>query len=378
MVKPQFEVGPRARRQGRRRARRRRRAARRSSRWRARRARAGRRGARLRVRRGCPGPKGNRETFVWLAEGGRAGAVADLEAARARRSSRERPARRHRAHPPPPGARPPTALRALIDAAARGGRHAALRRRRDAQARARAARRASSSTRRSSDDVDLCVVARRRRHDPHRAAPLRGHRACRCSRSTSARSASWPRSTPTRLDDGLRPRVRRRLRDARRCRRSRVGRPDGDAGRAINDISVHRKPGVRVADLAYALGGRGDRPRALRRARGRPRPPGSTGYNLANGGPVLAWGVEGFVVSFIAPHSLTARALVVAPERPADDPQPLAGRGRGHARRPPGVRARPGRGDHARRSCARRPTWRSCPGRRSTTGCARSSGGWPR
>ena len=43
-------------------------------------------------------------------------------------------------------------------------------------------------------------------------------------------------------------------------------------------------------------------------------PAGSTGYNLANGGPVMAWGVEGFVVSFIAPHSLTARALVVAPE----------------------------------------------------------------
>jgi NAD+ kinase len=42
-------------------------------------------------------------------------------------------------------------------------------------------------------------------------------------------------------------------------------------------------------------------------------PVGSTGYNLANGGPVLAWGVEGYVVSFIAPHTLTARALVVAP-----------------------------------------------------------------
>ncbi len=42
-------------------------------------------------------------------------------------------------------------------------------------------------------------------------------------------------------------------------------------------------------------------------------PAGSTGYNLANGGPVMAWGVEGCVVSFIAPHSLTARALVVAP-----------------------------------------------------------------
>jgi 23S rRNA (cytidine1920-2'-O)/16S rRNA (cytidine1409-2'-O)-methyltransferase len=30
---------------------------------------------------GLPGPKGNRETFVWLAEAGRPGAAADLEAA---------------------------------------------------------------------------------------------------------------------------------------------------------------------------------------------------------------------------------------------------------------------------------------------------------
>jgi NAD+ kinase len=43
-------------------------------------------------------------------------------------------------------------------------------------------------------------------------------------------------------------------------------------------------------------------------------PAGSTGYNLANGGPIMAWGVHGFVVSFIAPHSLTARTLVVAPD----------------------------------------------------------------
>ena len=41
---------------------------------------------------------------------------------------------------------------------------------------------------------------------------------------------------------------------------------------------------------------------------------GSTGYNLANHGPILAWGVKGYVVSYIAPHSLTARALVVAPD----------------------------------------------------------------
>src|SRR6478735_4742215 len=90
-----------------------------------------------------------------------------------------------------------------------------------------------------------------------------------------------------------------------------VGRPEGQ-WTAINDISVHRKPGFRVADLAYGLAGE---------EIGRVRcdglvvatPQGSTGYNLANGGPVMAWGVEGYVVSFVAPHSLTARALVVAP-----------------------------------------------------------------
>ncbi len=81
---------------------------------------------------------------------------------------------------------------------------------------------------------------------------------------------------------------------------------------AINDISMHRQPGKRVANLEYSIGSD---------EIGRVRcdglvvatPAGSTGYNLANGGPVLAWGVEGYVVSFIAPHSLTARALVVAP-----------------------------------------------------------------
>ena len=81
---------------------------------------------------------------------------------------------------------------------------------------------------------------------------------------------------------------------------------------AINDISVHRKPGERVAQLAYGVGGETV---ASVRCDGVvvASPAGSTGYNLANGGPVMAWGVEGFVVSFIAPHSMTARALVVAP-----------------------------------------------------------------
>jgi NAD+ kinase len=82
--------------------------------------------------------------------------------------------------------------------------------------------------------------------------------------------------------------------------------------RAFNDVAIHRKVGERVAELAYVLDGEelgSVRCDGLVVA----TPAGSTGYNLANGGPVMAWGVEGFVVSFIAPHSLTARTLVAAP-----------------------------------------------------------------
>lgn len=81
---------------------------------------------------------------------------------------------------------------------------------------------------------------------------------------------------------------------------------------AINDVAMHRQPGKRVADLMYSVG-----PDEVGRVHCDglvvSTPAGSTGYNLANGGPVMAWGVEGFVVSFIAPHSLNARALVVSP-----------------------------------------------------------------
>ncbi len=81
---------------------------------------------------------------------------------------------------------------------------------------------------------------------------------------------------------------------------------------AINDVAIHRKVGERVAELSYSLDGE---EAGSVRCDGLvvSTPAGSTGYNLANGGPVMAWGVAGFVVSFIAPHSMTARALVVAP-----------------------------------------------------------------
>ncbi len=40
-------------------------------------------------------------------------------------------------------------------------------------------------------------------------------------------------------------------------------------------------------------------------------PSGSTGYNFSNGGPVLVWGLDAMAVTFVAPHSLNARPLVV-------------------------------------------------------------------
>jgi NAD+ kinase len=80
----------------------------------------------------------------------------------------------------------------------------------------------------------------------------------------------------------------------------------------LNDVTFVRALHGRVAELSYRVQGE---------EVGHVRcdglvvatPAGSTGYNLANGGPILAWGVQGYVVSFIAPHTLTARALVVAP-----------------------------------------------------------------
>jgi NAD+ kinase len=88
---------------------------------------------------------------------------------------------------------------------------------------------------------------------------------------------------------------------------------DGGDPVALNDVSFIRRQHSRVAELAYRLGGKEVghvRCDGLVAA----TPAGSTGYNLANQGPILAWGVEGYVVSFIAPHTLTARPLVVAPD----------------------------------------------------------------
>jgi NAD+ kinase len=87
---------------------------------------------------------------------------------------------------------------------------------------------------------------------------------------------------------------------------------NGKGGLGFNDVTLSRRPHDRVAELSYRIASEEVghvRCDGLVAA----TPVGSTGYNLANQGPILAWGVKGYAVSYIAPHSLTARALVVAP-----------------------------------------------------------------
>jgi NAD+ kinase len=115
---------------------------------------------------------------------------------------------------------------------------------------------------------------------------------------------------PADLDEGIRLALERKF-DTMELPALVAATSEGDEV-GVNDISFHRRQNGRVAELAYSVQGE---------ELGEVRcdglvvstPAGSTGYNLANGGPVLAWGVEGYVVSFIAPHTLTAREIVVAP-----------------------------------------------------------------
>jgi NAD+ kinase len=87
----------------------------------------------------------------------------------------------------------------------------------------------------------------------------------------------------------------------------------GERQAAVNDaVIVSGTPG-RIIEIAYSIGGEdlGTQPcDGLLCA----TPPGSTAYNLSNGGPVLVWGLDAAVVTFVAPHTLHARPLVVGPD----------------------------------------------------------------
>ena len=79
---------------------------------------------------------------------------------------------------------------------------------------------------------------------------------------------------------------------------------------AVNDVVALSSIRGRMVELAWALGGEdlGVQPcDGLICA----SPSGSTAYNLSNGGPVLVWGIEAAVVTFVAPHSLSTRPVVM-------------------------------------------------------------------
>ncbi|MSO57611.1 MAG: NAD(+)/NADH kinase [Thermoleophilia bacterium] len=79
---------------------------------------------------------------------------------------------------------------------------------------------------------------------------------------------------------------------------------------AVNDVVIASAETGRMVVLDWAVGGE---------ELGRiecdglicSTPSGSTAYNLSNGGPVLMWGIDALALTFVAPHSLHARPLVV-------------------------------------------------------------------
>jgi NAD+ kinase len=79
---------------------------------------------------------------------------------------------------------------------------------------------------------------------------------------------------------------------------------------AVNDVVVAGGTLGRMIELGYSIGGEdlGSQPcDGLICA----TPTGSTAYNLSNGGPVLVWGLDALVLTFVAPHALVIRPLVV-------------------------------------------------------------------
>jgi NAD+ kinase len=84
----------------------------------------------------------------------------------------------------------------------------------------------------------------------------------------------------------------------------------GETRTAVNDVVVAGGTLGRMIEVGYAIGGEdlGSQPcDGLICA----TPTGSTAYNLSNGGPVLVWGLDAMVLTFVAPHTLHIRPLVV-------------------------------------------------------------------
>src|SRR6478609_3587737 len=79
---------------------------------------------------------------------------------------------------------------------------------------------------------------------------------------------------------------------------------------AVNDVVATSSTLGRMIELGWSIAGEG---LGVVSCDGMicSTPSGSTAYNLSNGGPVLVRGLDAMAITFIAPHSLEARPLVV-------------------------------------------------------------------
>ena len=286
--------------------------------------------------RRCEGPSGNRETFLWLAEAAGPGAVdGGRRVVKPPPSSptgaRRRPARRSASCIEVAARRAGITLRFTPDEARKHGIEAGA---------------VDRGRRRSSrDDVDLCIVLggdgtilTALRRYAGTGVPVfavnYGEVGFLATIDPNGLARDFERAFAGEFETIELPTIS-------------VGRPTGTWS-ALNDISVHRKAGLRVADLAYALAGE---------EIGRVRcdglvvatPQGSTGYNLANGGPGAGVGRGGLRrVVHRAALADGPRARRRADGRADDQQRVTRGAGRGACRRPPDARA-PARRGHPRR-----------------------------
>ena len=141
----------------------------------------------------------------------------------------------------------------------------------------------------------------------------------------------------------------------------------------MNDVVATSSTLGRMIELAWAVGGE-DLGTVPCDGMICSTPSGSTAYNLSNGGPVLVRGLDALAVTFIAPHSLHARPLVV----PRGLDVTVANRTRRRPVRRPRRRP-PRRRDRARAARSRSTSARSgacsrrCRRRRSSGATARPS-----
>jgi NAD+ kinase len=126
---------------------------------------------------------------------------------------------------------------------------------------------------------------------------------------------------------------------------------DGETRAAVNDVVITSSVLGRMVELGWAVGNE-DLGRQPCDGVICSTPSGSTAYNLSNGGPVLVWGLDAMAITFVAPHSLHARPLVVPRgrdtivwNRTADVPVTVLIDGHAFAEVPPSGRVVVGLGD---------------------------------